>query len=75
MSMQMIGTTIEKIFAADLVYGPLTVIWHAGEPLAVPLSYYDQARITGTAVAARRRTNIMKTEASLRRKRCFAVTA
>jgi uncharacterized protein len=43
MSIEVIGATIEKIFAADLVYGPLTVIWHAGEPLAVPISYYVQA--------------------------------
>lgn len=41
MSMQIIAATIEKVFAAELVFGPLTVIWHAGEPLAVPIVYYE----------------------------------
>ena len=43
MSMQVIAATIEKVFAAELVFGPLTVIWHAGEPLVLPISYYEQA--------------------------------
>jgi uncharacterized protein len=43
MSMQVIAATVEKVFAADLVVGPLTVIWHAGEPLVLPISYYKQA--------------------------------
>jgi uncharacterized protein len=43
MSMQIVAATIEKVFAAELVFGPLTVIWHAGEPLAVPIAYYEQA--------------------------------
>ena len=43
MPLEAVGATIEKVFAADLVLGPLTVIWHAGEPLAVPISYYEQA--------------------------------
>jgi uncharacterized protein len=43
MPLEIVAVTIEKIFAADLVLGPLTVIWHAGEPLAVPISYYEEA--------------------------------
>jgi uncharacterized protein len=43
MPLEIVAATIEKVFAADLVLGPLTVIWHAGEPLAVPISYYEQA--------------------------------
>jgi uncharacterized protein len=43
MSLQVVSATIEKIFAADLIAGPLTIIWHAGEPLAVPISYYQEA--------------------------------
>ena len=43
MPLEVVAATIEKVFAADLVLGPLTVIWHAGEPLAVPISYYEQA--------------------------------
>jgi uncharacterized protein len=41
--MEVLSATIKKIFAADLVIGPLTIVWHAGEPLAVPISYYEEA--------------------------------
>ena len=43
MPLEIVGATIEKVFAADLISGPLTVIWHAGEPLTVPISYYEKA--------------------------------
>ena len=43
MPLEVLAVTVEKIFSASLVFGPLTVIWHAGEPLAVPVSYYEQA--------------------------------
>jgi uncharacterized protein len=43
MPMEVVAATIKKVFDADLVFGPLTVIWHAGEPLAVPVAYYEQA--------------------------------
>ena len=43
MPLEIVAATIEKVFGAELVLGPLTVIWHAGEPLAVPISYYEQA--------------------------------
>jgi uncharacterized protein len=43
MPLEIVAATIKKVFAADLVMGPLTAIWHAGEPLAVPISYYEQA--------------------------------
>ncbi len=40
--MEVVAATIEKVFAADLIMCPLTVIWHAGEPLTVPISYYEK---------------------------------
>ena len=43
MPLEIVAGTIEKVYNAELVSGPLTVIWHAGEPLAVPISYYEQA--------------------------------
>jgi uncharacterized protein len=43
MPMEVVSATIKKIFAADLVVGSLTIVWHAGEPLAVPVSYYEEA--------------------------------
>ncbi len=43
MPLEVVAATIEKVYNAELVSGPLTVVWHAGEPLAVPISYYEQA--------------------------------
>lgn len=43
MPMEVLKSAIEKTFASDLVRGELTIIWHAGEPLAVPLSWYQEA--------------------------------
>jgi uncharacterized protein len=46
MSMQVLASAIEKTYASDLVRGELTIIWHAGEPLAVPISWYEEAFAT-----------------------------
>jgi uncharacterized protein len=46
MSMQVLASAIEKTYASDLVRGELTIIWHAGEPLAVPISWYEEALAT-----------------------------
>src|ERR1700730_17221532 len=43
MPLEIVGATIEKIFAAELLPGPLTVICHAVEPVAVPISYDEMA--------------------------------
>ncbi len=43
MPMEVLRQAIEKTFASDLVRGELTLIWHAGEPLAVPMSWYEEA--------------------------------
>ena len=49
MSMQVLASAIEKTYASDLVRGELTIIWHAGEPLAVPISWYEEALATISA--------------------------
>jgi uncharacterized protein len=46
MSMPVLASAIEKTYASDLVRGELTIIWHAGEPLAVPISWYEEALAT-----------------------------
>ena len=46
MSMEVLASAIEKTYASDLVRGELTIIWHAGEPLAVPISWYQEAFAT-----------------------------
>jgi uncharacterized protein len=38
-----IAALFEKIFASGWTHGGLTVIWHAGEPLVVPVSFYETA--------------------------------
>jgi uncharacterized protein len=38
-----IETLFSKIFASGWTRGGLTVIWHAGEPLVVPVSFYETA--------------------------------
>jgi uncharacterized protein len=38
-----IETLFTKIFASGWTRGGLTVIWHAGEPLVVPVSFYETA--------------------------------
>jgi uncharacterized protein len=43
MAMSVLEKAIEKTFASDLVRGELTIVWHAGEPLAVPISWYEEA--------------------------------
>jgi uncharacterized protein len=43
MSMQVLESAIENTYASDLIRGELTVIWHAGEPLAVPTRWYEEA--------------------------------
>jgi uncharacterized protein len=45
MPIEVVAATIEKVFASGLVFGPLSVIWHAGEPMAArrrPLFSLDQ---------------------------------
>jgi len=38
-----VATLFSKIFASDWTREGLTVIWHAGEPLVVPVSFYETA--------------------------------
>ena len=43
MSHEVLRRTFESVFRSSLVRGPFTVVWHAGEPLAVPISFYEKA--------------------------------
>jgi uncharacterized protein len=38
-----VSTLFEKVFASGWTGEGLTVIWHAGEPLVVPVSFYETA--------------------------------
>jgi len=43
MSQSTVRELFEKVFASGWVTAELTVIWHAGEPLVVPQSFYREA--------------------------------
>jgi uncharacterized protein len=43
MEQSTIANLFEKIFASGWTRDGLTVIWHAGEPLVVPISFYERA--------------------------------
>jgi uncharacterized protein len=43
MSPETLEQTFEWVFSSGLVRGPFTLLWHAGEPLVVPPSFYEEA--------------------------------
>jgi len=43
MEQSTIGNLFKKIFASGWTRDGLTVIWHAGEPLVVPIAFYEKA--------------------------------
>jgi uncharacterized protein len=42
-SPEVLRRTFEQVFASRWARGPLTVVWHAGEPLVLPLGFYRDA--------------------------------
>jgi uncharacterized protein len=43
MSPDILRALFEKVFASGWACDQLTVIWHAGEPLVMPVNYYEEA--------------------------------
>ena len=43
MDFSVLEKVMERVFESGLVQHPFTILWHAGEPLAVPLSWYEEA--------------------------------
>jgi uncharacterized protein len=43
MSTGVVAATIERLVEAQLIGNTLAVCWHAGEPLTLPIEYYEQA--------------------------------
>ena len=43
MSISVLTQTIERVIAAGLVGEKLSIVWHAGEPLALPIAFYEEA--------------------------------
>ncbi len=43
MSLETLERTFSWVFSSGLVRAPFVLLWHAGEPLVVPPSFYEQA--------------------------------
>jgi uncharacterized protein len=43
MSTSVLTQAIERVICAGLVGDKLSIVWHAGEPLALPVSFYEEA--------------------------------
>lgn len=43
MTMETLACILEAIFSSPFVADPLTIAWHAGEPMVLPLSFYHDA--------------------------------
>jgi uncharacterized protein len=46
MSLGVLRRTIEQVLASGFARDAFTIVWHAGEPLVVPIEYYEQAFAT-----------------------------
>ena len=42
MDMEILGKIVMEVFSSKLVTPPIDFLWHLGEPLAVPISFYEQ---------------------------------
>ena len=43
MSERVIASVVERLIEAELIGEQLTICWHAGEPLSLPVDYYERA--------------------------------
>jgi uncharacterized protein len=43
MDFEVLETIMDKVWDSGLVQSPFSLLWHAGEPLAVPISWYEKA--------------------------------
>lgn len=53
MSDEILLATYERVFSSSLLQGNLRFLWHAGEPLTLPMSFYEQAVLWSGAFAGR----------------------
>jgi uncharacterized protein len=43
LSMDILDAALERVLESPFVAGDFTLLWHAGEPLTLPISFYDEA--------------------------------
>ena len=47
-SIETIEKTMERLFESDLVRSDFSIVWHCGEPLVLPITFYEKVmRIRG----------------------------
>lgn len=67
MSLEVVRLAVQRLADDGLLSDRLTIVWHAGEPLAMPRSFYDEAiDVIGVLAGARCRvTHALQTNAML----------
>jgi len=53
LSMEILDAALERVLESPYLGGDFTLLWHAGEPLAVPPAFYDAATDRIRAAVAR----------------------
>jgi uncharacterized protein len=43
LSMELLEAALERVLESPYVGGDFTLLWHAGEPLTLPIAFYDEA--------------------------------
>ncbi len=54
LSLEILEAALERVLESPYVEGGFTLLWHAGEPLTVPMAFYDAATDCIRQVLARR---------------------
>jgi len=44
LSMEILDAALARVLESPFVAGDFTLLWHAGEPLTLPIAFYDEAR-------------------------------
>lgn len=65
-----LDAALDRVLESPYVAGPFTLLWHAGEPLALPRSFYDDATARIEAAIARH-----PSRAGLRIQQCLQTNA
>ena len=43
LSLEILEAALERVLQSPYFHGPFSLLWHAGEPLTVPIAFYDAA--------------------------------
>ena len=54
LSFELLERAVERVLESPWFEGPFTLLWHAGEPLSLPVAYYDEASDRLQSLLARR---------------------